>query len=101
MTEKRGGEMKVHTNLLSQLLQLVLGLAAKLLDVSTCACFNLHLGASVFQLGLQEFANVSIFLKKIKETINIYIYIYIYISAEDESRYNEGGKVEDISYSLD
>ena len=36
-------------------------------------------------------------IKKIKETINI----YIYISAEDGSRYNEGGKVEDISYSLD
>ena len=72
MTEK----MKVHTNLLSQLLQLVLGLVAKVLDVSTCACFNRYLAASVFQLGLQEFANGSL-LSKIKQKINIYIYICV------------------------
>ena len=54
--------MKVYTNLLSQLLQLVFCLATN----------NVHLGASVFQLGLQEFANGSILLK-IKQTINIYL----------------------------
>ena len=30
----------------------------RLLDVSTCAYFNLHLGASVFLLGLQGFASL-------------------------------------------
>ena len=48
-----GGEMEVHTNLLSQLLQPIGNFSMLAL-----ACFNLHLGASVFLLGLQGFASL-------------------------------------------
>ena len=59
--------MNMYTNLLVQLFQLVLGLAAELLDVSTCVCPNLHLGASCKW----------VYIIRNKEIINIYIYIYL------------------------
>ena len=56
-----GGERRrEHTNLLTQVLQLVFGLATELVSVGAGACLNLHLGASVLQLQLQRFAGLNV-----------------------------------------